>query len=226
MAEDQSAQDTAPPATETSGEPNFANKHPLEHHWTLWFDVGSSGKQDVATWGGTLRSVYTFESVEDFWWYVDCIRANYALHHGDEVQPSAIQCSRRLVVSPCTHSLYNNIAAPSKLQHGMDMHLFKKGVEPKWEDKGCIHGGCWRVQLPPAKGAKQNLTDTAWLHAVRLVVHGEASWIKLPHSCWAASGSNLMTGMRFVVWWSTCARVGIAFACGHAPRPMRPCRCV
>lgn len=74
--------------------------------------------------------------------------------------------SRRLARSH-THSLYNNIAAPSKLQHGMDMHLFKKGVEPKWEDKSCVHGGCWRVQLPPAKGAKQNLTDTAWLHAVR-----------------------------------------------------------
>lgn len=69
MAEDQPSQE-APAAPETSGEPNFANKHPLEHQWTLWFDVGSSGKQDVSTWGGTLRSVYTFDSVEDFWWCV------------------------------------------------------------------------------------------------------------------------------------------------------------
>lgn len=81
------------------------------------------------------------------------------------MQPPPVSLVHPLIHSS-SHSLYNNIAAPSKLQHGMDMHLFKKGVEPKWEDKSCVHGGCWRVQLPPAKGAKQNLTDTAWLHAV------------------------------------------------------------
>lgn len=44
-------------------------KHPLEHKWTLWFD-NPSGKQKQDTWGSSLRSVYTFDTVEDFWWYV------------------------------------------------------------------------------------------------------------------------------------------------------------
>lgn len=44
-----------------------SDKHPLEHKWTLWFD-NPSGKQKQDTWGSSLRSVYTFDTVEDFWW--------------------------------------------------------------------------------------------------------------------------------------------------------------
>ena len=38
--------------------PDFSAKHPLEHTWTLWFD-NPNGRQKQATWGQTLRSVYT-----------------------------------------------------------------------------------------------------------------------------------------------------------------------
>lgn len=46
--------------------------HPLEHKWTLWFDNqksggSGSGKMSAAAWGQTLRSVYSFDTVEDFW---------------------------------------------------------------------------------------------------------------------------------------------------------------
>ena len=46
--------------------------HPLEHKWTLWFDNqkaggAGSGKMSAAAWGQTLRSVYSFDTVEDFW---------------------------------------------------------------------------------------------------------------------------------------------------------------
>eukprot|EP00271_Cylindrocystis_brebissonii_P011635 TRINITY_DN29519_c0_g1_i1.p1 TRINITY_DN29519_c0_g1~~TRINITY_DN29519_c0_g1_i1.p1 ORF type:complete len:224 (+),score=43.91 TRINITY_DN29519_c0_g1_i1:153-824(+) len=40
-------------------------KHPLENSWTLWFD-NPSGRQK-SQWGDTLRKVYTFSTVEDFW---------------------------------------------------------------------------------------------------------------------------------------------------------------
>lgn len=49
-----------------------AKKHPLEHSWTFWFD-NPNGKQKQATWGSSLRAVYTFDTVEDFWWYVDFV---------------------------------------------------------------------------------------------------------------------------------------------------------
>lgn len=47
--------------------PDFSKKHPLENRWTLWFDNPHT-KQTVNKYGQTLRSVYTFDSVEDFWW--------------------------------------------------------------------------------------------------------------------------------------------------------------
>ncbi|KAK9818154.1 hypothetical protein WJX72_007894 [[Myrmecia] bisecta] len=112
---------------ELDAEPDFSKRHPLEHKWTLWFDNPSAGKQRQAAWGSTLRSVYTFDTVEDFW------------------------------------CLYNNIKPPSWLQAGIDFHLFKEGVEPKWEDPTCEHGGKWTVLVP--KGQKAAI-DTMWLNAL------------------------------------------------------------
>ena len=57
-------------AAERNGEPDFAKKHPLEYKWTLWFDNPKGGGQKQSTWGQTLRAVYTFDTVEDFWWCV------------------------------------------------------------------------------------------------------------------------------------------------------------
>ncbi len=55
---------------EKSLDPESSEKHKLEHAWTLWFDNPSSGSKQPSTWGQTLRAVYTFSTVEDFWWYV------------------------------------------------------------------------------------------------------------------------------------------------------------
>lgn len=62
-------------------------------------------------------------------------------------------------------SLYNNVLQPSKLIAGADFHCFKAGIEPKWEDPKCAHGGKWTAQ-PPRSGGKAAL-DTYWLHTVR-----------------------------------------------------------
>lgn len=41
-------------------------KHPLEHSWTFWFD-NPNAKSKQTSWGSSLRLVYTFSTVEDFW---------------------------------------------------------------------------------------------------------------------------------------------------------------
>ncbi|XP_073311735.1 eukaryotic translation initiation factor 4E-2-like isoform X2 [Primulina huaijiensis] len=41
-------------------------RHSLEHAWTFWFD-NPSAKQKQATWGSSIRPLYIFSSVEDFW---------------------------------------------------------------------------------------------------------------------------------------------------------------
>lgn len=118
--------DGAHPLHPPPGEPDFSQKHPLETKWTLWFD-NPNGKQKQSQWGQTLRAVYTFDTVEDFW------------------------------------CLYNNIIPPSRLSNGSDLHLFREGVEPKWEDPMCEGGGKWTAVIPKAN---PQLLDSNWLHAV------------------------------------------------------------
>jgi hypothetical protein len=78
-----------------------------------------------------------------------------------------------LAHAACAHaqthenSLYNNIVTPSKLIHGTDFHLFKEGIEPKWEDPKCARGGKWTFSAP--KTSNRNSLDTYWLNTVRLL---------------------------------------------------------
>ncbi|KAK7245609.1 hypothetical protein RIF29_40456 [Crotalaria pallida] len=40
--------------------------HPLENSWTFWFD-NPSAKSKQAAWGSSIRNIYTFSTVEEFW---------------------------------------------------------------------------------------------------------------------------------------------------------------
>jgi translation initiation factor 4E len=65
------AEDKPVEAPEEGEIPDLSKMHPLENRWTLWFDNPSrTSKQSSATWGQSLRAVYTFDTVEDFWWCV------------------------------------------------------------------------------------------------------------------------------------------------------------
>lgn len=48
---------------------HYTIKHPLLHPWTLWYDI-PSGKVSEKDWLATLKQIYTFRYVEDFWGYV------------------------------------------------------------------------------------------------------------------------------------------------------------
>ena len=70
MAEDKKPEAEAAPGSEQApeGGPDLSKKHPLENRWTLWFDnPAKNQKQSASTWGQSLRAVYTFDTVEDFW---------------------------------------------------------------------------------------------------------------------------------------------------------------
>ncbi|XP_010499472.1 PREDICTED: eukaryotic translation initiation factor 4E-3-like [Camelina sativa] len=40
--------------------------HLFQNSWAFWFDTPSS-KSNQVTWGSSLRSLYTFSSIEEFW---------------------------------------------------------------------------------------------------------------------------------------------------------------
>ncbi|XP_055813756.1 eukaryotic translation initiation factor [Solanum dulcamara] len=62
-------------------------------------------------------------------------------------------------------SLYDQIFKPSKLTVNADFHLFKAGIEPKWEDPECANGGKWTA----TSSRKANL-ETMWLETLMALV--------------------------------------------------------
>jgi len=54
--------------------------------------------------------------------------------------------------------LYNNVALATQLSTGCSFNLFKKGIEPKWEDTKNAKGGKWTVLVNRSKPL-----DTLWL---------------------------------------------------------------
>ncbi|WZZ24772.1 hypothetical protein YC2023_008173 [Brassica napus] len=67
-----------------SGKSAVPESHPLEHSWTLWFD-NPSVKSKQTTWGSSLRSVFTFSTVEDFWSLYNNIRHPSKLANGADL---------------------------------------------------------------------------------------------------------------------------------------------
>lgn len=84
----------------------------------------------------------------------DCSR-----HLQKMVHLSSYSLQSNLVI-PC--SLYDQIFKPSKFPANADFHLFKAGVEPKWEDPECANGGKWTVT-----SSKKSDLDSMWLETVR-----------------------------------------------------------
>ncbi|GAB2265894.1 Eukaryotic translation initiation factor isoform 4E [Dionaea muscipula] len=129
------ASDTATEARAVAGEAALTpagevmkQPHLLERKWAFWFDNQAKPKQGAA-WGTSLRKIYTFGTVEEFW------------------------------------CLYDQIFKPSKLPGNGDFHLFKAGIEPKWEDPECANGGKWTV----ASSGKANL-DNMWLETLMALI--------------------------------------------------------
>ncbi|KAH8242100.1 hypothetical protein KR026_002169 [Drosophila bipectinata] len=67
-------------------------------------------------------------------------------------------------------SLYNHIKPPSDIMIGSDYSLFKKGIQPMWEDEANKFGGRWVINM--GRGPKWDV-DRTWLD-VLLILIGEA----------------------------------------------------
>ncbi|CAA2992615.1 eukaryotic translation initiation factor [Olea europaea var. sylvestris] len=115
-------------AVEEAAEVAEKQPHRLERKWTFWYDNQSKQKPGAA-WGSSLRKVYTFDTVEEFW------------------------------------CLYDQIFRPSKLPTIAEFHLFKAGMEPKWEDPECANGGKWTV----TSNRKDNL-ENMWLETLMALI--------------------------------------------------------
>lgn len=68
---------------------------------------------------------------------------------------------------------------------GSDYHLFKQGIEPKWEDSANAKGGKWVFNFK--RGQRETISDH-WLHTV-----GAVNLHKLICRCWLSLGPTLKT---------------------------------
>uniref|UniRef100_A0A7S2JX99 mRNA cap-binding protein n=1 Tax=Leptocylindrus danicus TaxID=163516 RepID=A0A7S2JX99_9STRA len=65
--------------------------------------------------------------------------------------------------------IFNNVKPASQLSTNSNYHIFKKGVEPMWEDPMNAKGGKWVLTIPK-KESKAGRCDEWWLHTVLAVV--------------------------------------------------------
>ncbi|KAJ6318795.1 hypothetical protein OIU76_014196, partial [Salix suchowensis] len=113
---------------------------------------------------------------QESWWPSNRRRRRISLrgsgHFGSTTNPNrappGVLLSARSTLSiPSKNSggLYEQVFKPSKLPGNADFHLFKDGIEPKWEDPVCASGGKWSV----TSSRKDNL-DTMWLETMMALI--------------------------------------------------------
>jgi len=89
LEEKEEGEITPPPKSSTAGDAAVPTavggetKHPLENAWTLWFDNPQAMKGSKSSnWGNSMRTVYTFATVEEFWCLYNNIITPSHLTHG------------------------------------------------------------------------------------------------------------------------------------------------
>lgn len=73
MKEEEERDDTTLPSPKKG---IMEQPHQLEHLWTFWFD-NPSAKSKHATWGSSMRAIYTFSTVEQFWRFLFPLSLNF-----------------------------------------------------------------------------------------------------------------------------------------------------
>eukprot|EP00301_Raphidiophrys_heterophryoidea_P004708 c12025_g1_i2.p1 GENE.c12025_g1_i2~~c12025_g1_i2.p1 ORF type:complete len:210 (-),score=37.11 c12025_g1_i2:146-775(-) len=104
--------------------------------------------------------------------------------------------------------LHNNIFPPSKLVCGSNYHLFKSGIEPKWEDPRNEQGGKWTFVLP--RTLKPHIDDF-WLRAMLSLI-GE-NYTNSEEVCGCVV-SIRKTGDKISLWTSNAANTQSVLAIG------------
>ncbi|XP_072940532.1 eukaryotic translation initiation factor 4E1-like [Epargyreus clarus] len=62
--------------------------------------------------------------------------------------------------------LYHHMKLPSELRMGQDYAVFKKGICPKWEDRGNKKGGRWLITIDK----KSMNMDRIWMYVVLMLI--------------------------------------------------------
>eukprot|EP00590_Aulacoseira_subarctica_P002423 CAMPEP_0172425262 /NCGR_PEP_ID=MMETSP1064-20121228/31217_1 /TAXON_ID=202472 /ORGANISM="Aulacoseira subarctica , Strain CCAP 1002/5" /LENGTH=201 /DNA_ID=CAMNT_0013167997 /DNA_START=96 /DNA_END=701 /DNA_ORIENTATION=- len=90
--------------------------HPLSSEWVLWEHLG--GSKDPGDWKENMKQVCSFSTAEDFWRYFNFVPKPSEVFYDGETRKTV---------------------GPNKIVEGYS--LFKKGIEPEWDDPQNKCGG-------------------------------------------------------------------------------------
>lgn len=85
------------------------------------------------------------------------IKCLYLLYQKD--YSKSLHCIGRCASVEQFWSLYCHLVRPSTLKPYRELHLFKSGIKPMWEDPSNVKGGKWVIRLRKTK------IDRAWENA-------------------------------------------------------------
>mmetsp|Transcript_16934 Transcript_16934/g.31634 ORF Transcript_16934/g.31634 Transcript_16934/m.31634 type:complete len:247 (-) Transcript_16934:39-779(-) len=94
--------------------------------------------------------------------------------------------------------LFNNIRMPSKLG-SVDLSVFKKDINPAWEDETCKHGGRWLAKL---EKTRQEDFDTLWLDLVLTIIGEGFDDVGGQSVCGAVVSSRPKGNSKVALWLS------------------------
>ena len=94
---------------------------------------------------------------------------------------------------------------------GTDFHLFKEGIEPKWEDKNCANGGKWTYLFPKSRSVGDQ--DEYWLKLLLAMIGEQFSE---PSEICGAVISIRQKQHRIALWTKTSSNVAHQLAIGRS----------
>jgi len=68
-------------------------------------------------------------------------------------------------------ALFHHLASINDMKSGSDYMMFKKGIQPKWEDPLNRSGGRWMIKLEPQNRA-EGINQQAWTELLLLLISG------------------------------------------------------
>ncbi|TKR88749.1 hypothetical protein L596_012947 [Steinernema carpocapsae] len=65
-------------------------------------------------------------------------------------------------------SIHNYLRAPTKMDMGSDYYVFRRGIDPMWEDDNNAKGGRWVINVDKSKRA--DLLDKYWMELLMALI--------------------------------------------------------
>lgn len=103
---------------------------------------------------------------------------------------------------------FSNLKNASELELASNLHIFKEGIKPMWEDPANINGAKWTITIPTGN----LITDSAWSNCVLSVI-GETLDEDGKEICGAVF-SRRSRGNRIAVWFKSCDKPDVHMSIG------------